>query len=93
MDNIICTKNLHHIVCLQRLEVFVAFLYSLSIFTNLYYFMCVFSIKITIYVTDQDRVGRRDVVDVSLALYPGVLTSIPRSPSMSDVTLNRGPVF
>ena len=30
--NIICTKNLHLIVCLQWLEVFVAFLYSLSIF-------------------------------------------------------------
>ena len=29
--NIICTKNLHHIVFLQQLEVFVAFLYSLSI--------------------------------------------------------------
>ena len=34
--NIIALQNLHHIVCLQRLELFVAFLYSLSI----YLFIC-----------------------------------------------------
>ena len=33
--DIICTKNLHHIAYLQRLKVFVAFLYSLSIFLSL----------------------------------------------------------
>ena len=38
-------------------------------------------------------VSRRGVVDKSLALYPGVPSSIPGSPSLSDVTLNRGPVF
>ena len=33
----------------------------------------------------------RGVVDMSLALYPGVSSSIPGSPSRSDETLSYGP--
>ena len=37
--------------------------------------------------------SRRGVVDKSLALYPGVLSSIPGSPSLSNETLSCGPVL
>ena len=36
---------------------------------------------------------RRVVVDESLSLYPEVLSSISGSPSLSDETLNCGPIF
>ena len=46
--NIICTRNLHHIVCLQWLEVFVAFLYSLSIYSiRIYYIQIMDSFSCT----------------------------------------------
>ena len=41
MDNIICTKNLHHIVCLQWLEVFVAFLKHVLYLSVVYTYSCI----------------------------------------------------
>ena len=38
-------------------------------------------------------VSRRGVEDKLLALYPGVLSTIPGSPSLSDETLSRDLVF
>ena len=47
-----------------------------------------FSINFTIHVTEQDRVGPRNVVDdKSFALCPRVLRSIPGSPSMFRIRL------
>ena len=37
--------------------------------------------------------SRRGVVDKTLALYPGVLISIPGSTSLSGETFSRGPDF
>ena len=62
--------------------------------SQIFGFYCYSSSYYSYSFPDRYRVcGRRGVMDKSLALYPGVPSSIPGSTSLSDGTLSYGPVF